>query len=154
VYDGGGEERFCEMCEEAIRYVHVMEHPEWPERVEVGRYCARSMKRQYVPAREVMMVGGNTITVTSPKHGRRVFLLARLQPYRRRDGTETTLKVWQGRCVVCGGPFEVATPSQNVTWSNSFLLTTCQVHRGKPLFQCRGAKEKSNEHDEVRPAQR
>jgi len=150
VYDGAGEEHFCEMCEEAVRYVHVMEHPDYPERVEVGRYCAVSMKREYAPVRrELEVVDGNTVKVTSPKHGERVFLLARTQPHRCRDGREMTLKVWQGRCVVCGAPFEVTTPPQNVAGSKSFLLTTCQVHRGKPLFQ---RKEKSNEHDEVRPA--
>lgn len=38
----------CQMCEEKeIRYVHHMEHPEWPERLDVGCVCAEHMEEGY-----------------------------------------------------------------------------------------------------------
>jgi hypothetical protein len=51
-YDDGedGEElsRVCEMCETTpIRWVHVMEHPDWPGRLEVGKVCAAHMSEDY-----------------------------------------------------------------------------------------------------------
>ena len=36
-----------------------------------------------------------TITVTSRLHGERTFHLVEMQPYRRMDGTETTVRGWQ-----------------------------------------------------------
>ena len=42
----------CMMCEHAeIRYVHVMEHPEYPETLEVGCVCAERMEHDYVNPR-------------------------------------------------------------------------------------------------------
>lgn len=38
----------CEMCgNEKIRYVHVMEHPEYPETLHVGCVCAEKMSGDY-----------------------------------------------------------------------------------------------------------
>ena len=48
--------QFCEMCESVeIRYVHLMEHPDYPETLGVGCICAEHMEEDYVnpaPARE------------------------------------------------------------------------------------------------------
>ena len=33
-----------------------------------------------------------------------------VEPYRRRDGTETMLLVWQSHCAKCGEPFQCRTP--------------------------------------------
>ena len=38
----------CEMCgNECVRYVHVMEHPDHPEQLEVGCVCAEKMAAGY-----------------------------------------------------------------------------------------------------------
>lgn len=38
----------CEMCEvQQIRYVHVLEHPDYPDRLEVGCVCAEHMEEDY-----------------------------------------------------------------------------------------------------------
>ena len=38
----------CEMCgKEGIRYVHVMEHPQYPQLVQAGRVCAENMENDY-----------------------------------------------------------------------------------------------------------
>jgi hypothetical protein len=128
--DDGEEPARCEMCElRTVRYVHVMRHPDYPGTLEVGRVCAAIMGVEYAPVRQPeVKVNGNIVTVASGRHGMRVFQLVGTRPYRRRDGTETILKVWEGRCVICGAPFEVATP-ENATGSKSFEMTTCQVHR-------------------------
>ena len=38
--------------------------------------------------------------------------LVRTAPYRRTDGGETELSVWQSECPVCGEVFEVRTPGR------------------------------------------
>jgi len=39
----------CEMCKTAlVRYVHTMEHPEYPEQLQVGCVCAENMSDDYV----------------------------------------------------------------------------------------------------------
>lgn len=39
----------CEMCEtQEIRYVHIMEHSDYPEPLHVGRVCAEHMEEDYV----------------------------------------------------------------------------------------------------------
>jgi hypothetical protein len=57
IYDDGedGEElhRVCEMCEtQLIRYVHVMQHPDWEGKLEVGCVCAGNMEEDYEGARK------------------------------------------------------------------------------------------------------
>lgn len=43
----------CEMCESAeIRYVHVMQHPEYPDTLRCGRICAGHMAEDYAAAEE------------------------------------------------------------------------------------------------------
>jgi hypothetical protein len=38
----------CEMCgKEGIRYVHIMEHPQYPQTVRAGRVCAENMENDY-----------------------------------------------------------------------------------------------------------
>jgi hypothetical protein len=56
IYDDGedGEElhRVCEMCEtQLIRYVHVMQHPDWEGKLEVGCVCAGNMEEDYEGAK-------------------------------------------------------------------------------------------------------
>jgi hypothetical protein len=47
------------------------------------------------------------VTVRSRRHDPRVFRKVRTRPYRRLDGTETTLTVWETPCIQCGAVFEV-----------------------------------------------
>lgn len=43
----------CEMCnQEGIRYVHVMEHPEYEGQLRVGCICAENMENDYIAPRE------------------------------------------------------------------------------------------------------
>jgi hypothetical protein len=80
------------------------------------------------------LIGLKIVTITSTLHGERTFRCIRLEPYRRSDGTETELAVWQGDCVVCGGPFEVKTPAGTIRaeQSKSFESTTCPAHKMTP----------------------
>lgn len=44
--------QLCEMCESVdIRYVHFMEHPDYPETLGVGCICAEHMEADYVNPR-------------------------------------------------------------------------------------------------------
>ncbi|MCG9969898.1 hypothetical protein L9W92_18025 [Pelotomaculum terephthalicicum JT] len=46
--DPDAELETCEMCgKEGIRYVHMMEHPQYPQIVRTGRVCAENMERDY-----------------------------------------------------------------------------------------------------------
>ncbi len=54
VYDDGSPpSRICEMCEkQEIRYVHVLEHPEYDGPLSVGCICAEAMEEDYTEPRE------------------------------------------------------------------------------------------------------
>lgn len=55
----------------------------------------------------------------------RWYELLRVTPYRRLDGTETVLLVWEGRCADCEAPFEV----QTSTAVGTDLNRRCRLHR-------------------------
>jgi hypothetical protein len=73
----------------------------------------------------------SVVVVNTGSHGNRFFRHVKLVPYRRRDGTETFLKVWSSTCVICGAPFEVVTPRGviHAEQSCSFQVITCPAHR-------------------------
>ena len=51
--DLGEPSAICEMCEkQEIRYVHSMEHPNYPETLDVGCVCAGRMEEDYAAPRE------------------------------------------------------------------------------------------------------
>jgi hypothetical protein len=81
----------------------------------------------------------NTFKVQSRRHGTRIFRHVGPEPYQRRDGTPTTLSVWQTRCVQCGAPFQIKTPA-NARSSKAFGIVHCPEHRrstartGIPVF--------------------
>jgi len=53
VEDLGRPDAVCEMCEVIeIRYVHKMEHPDYPNELSVGCVCAEHMEDDYVGPRE------------------------------------------------------------------------------------------------------
>ena len=77
----------------------------------------------------------DTITIKSRKHGERIFRRIGQRPYRRKDGADTTLAVWEGRCVVCGEPFELVTPLRASKNSGSFGRVSCLAHRRARALQ-------------------
>lgn len=48
------------------------------------------------------------------------------EPYTRKDGSETDLKVWRGACRVCGTPIFCKT---NWEKSHAFESKNCYMHR-------------------------
>jgi len=53
VIDLGSVSATCEMCEvQAIRFVHYMQHPDYPDELEVGCICAGHMEANLVRARQ------------------------------------------------------------------------------------------------------
>jgi hypothetical protein len=76
-----------------------------------------------------------TITILSPTHGARIWTRVGRRPYVRRDGTPTTLAVWQCHCAICGGPFAVTTPEavQTAEQAAAFKIVTCPAHRLTPF---------------------
>lgn len=53
VEDLGQPDETCQMCEvQEIRYVHTMEHPDYPDPLHVGCICAGNMEQDYAAAAE------------------------------------------------------------------------------------------------------
>lgn len=52
------------------------------------------------------------------------YVLARIEPYVRSDGSPSKLFIWNGTCVVCGAPFEVSSG-----FPASRLVRSCPAHR-------------------------
>ena len=53
IEDLGSPDHVCEMCELAdVRYVHLMEHPDYPGALRVGCICAGHMEENLVGARK------------------------------------------------------------------------------------------------------
>ncbi len=53
IEDLGAPEKTCEMCEsQVIRYVHSMQHPEYPETLAAGCVCAGHMEENVAAARD------------------------------------------------------------------------------------------------------
>ena len=53
IIDVGDDLITCQMCEFAdVRYVHEMEHPDWPDGLWVGCYCAGRMEENYEDAKK------------------------------------------------------------------------------------------------------
>ena len=75
------------------------------------------------------------LKASSALHGERLWRRVGTRDHVTRDGRSVVLAVWQSTCVICGDPFEVATPSSvsSVEGSKSFLVTTCPTHRMTPV---------------------
>lgn len=63
----------------------------------------------------------------------RVFTFCGFEPYQKRDGEWTELKLWQTTCKTCNGFFTVKTPKGVKSYmdANVFQLVNCPQHRGK-----------------------
>lgn len=103
VEDLGAPDAICEMCEtQEIRYVHFMEHPNYPDVLGCGCVCAEKMEDDYVgPRRRESMLrasaGRKKRWLT-----RRWNLSARGNPYLNTDGFNITIfpktdRSWGGR---------------------------------------------------------
>jgi hypothetical protein len=59
------------------------------------------------------------------------FWLVGTAPYTKRDGTETTVKLWRALCRECRQPFEVTTPAGVVKakQSHAFNIRRCSFCR-------------------------
>jgi hypothetical protein len=63
----------------------------------------------------------------------RVFTFCGFEPYQRKDGSWTELKVWETMCKTCKQSFRMTTPKgvKGYMDSNNFQLVNCPQHRGK-----------------------
>lgn len=74
-----------------------------------------------------------SVTVSNRK-GAFKFTLVRQEPYTRKDGQASEIKVWQALCVRCGQAFEVTTSAKVVEASTkirSFQSRRCQPCAGR-----------------------
>jgi hypothetical protein len=75
----------------------------------------------------------DTITKRSRRHGPRTFTRTGSRPYRRLDGTMTTLAIWRCACGECGDAFEITAPAgATANNSGSFGVMHCPAHRRGP----------------------
>lgn len=63
----------------------------------------------------------------------KVFTFCGFEPYQRKDGSRTELKLWQTTCKTCNSLFTVKTPIgvKSFLDAKSFQLVNCEKHRGK-----------------------
>lgn len=63
------------------------------------------------------------------------FHLIEERPYTRRDGGQTTVKVWRAHCRECSGAFEITTPAavEKARQSHAFQIRRCPDCRAKAL---------------------
>jgi hypothetical protein len=75
--------------------------------------------------------GFMVLKVPSDLHGVRVWRRIATRGHVTQGGQATRLAIWQSTCVVCGGPFEIATRfrASSVDDSEWFRVTTCPAHR-------------------------
>ena len=60
----------------------------------------------------------------------RLWVATGIEPYTRKDGSQTELAVWKGHCKRCGGSFELKTPAAfALDKSSSFEVAHCQECR-------------------------
>ena len=92
VDDLGAPDSVCEMCEkQPIRYVHYMEHPDYPDELGVGCVCAGHMEQDYEAARN------RELSIKNASHRRSKWLnrvwrmSAKCNPYLNTDGFNIVL---------------------------------------------------------------
>ena len=68
------------------------------------------------------------------------YLCVSVEPYTRRDGTQTALLLWESQCAECGEPFSFKAPNRDKFEPNR----RCQAHR-KPGFVARAAAQTKTE---------
>lgn len=60
-----------------------------------------------------------------------VFEFVWIEPYKRKDGTMTEIKVWKSNCKVCGEEFRISTPAyaEKLEDSRAFGRLHCSDHK-------------------------
>ena len=66
------------------------------------------------------------------------YVVIDIRPYRRKDGTSTTLIVWRSHCSNCGQPFELTTPLAT-KWPNR----RCPAHHAPGQAVTAAARQRS-----------
>jgi hypothetical protein len=71
------------------------------------------------------------LKISSALHGERLWRRIATRGHVTRKKSATRLAIWRSACVVCGGPFEIATRfrASSVNDDVGFRLTTCPAHR-------------------------
>jgi hypothetical protein len=71
------------------------------------------------------------LKISSDLHGERLWRRIATRCHMTPKGRVTRLAIWQSACVICGGPFEIATRfrASSIDDDQSFRLTTCLEHR-------------------------
>jgi hypothetical protein len=75
------------------------------------------------------------------KQGGQSYWLLKMEPYQRRDGANTVLLTWAGKCAECGRGFETKSPALP-----KWLSRRCDEHRapGRPASEkAKAAQAKS-----------
>lgn len=69
------------------------------------------------------------MNIETPKG--QIFRFTGEEPYTRKDGATTTLRVWSSACKVCGDAFVVKTPgyTTSVKDSSAFGRIHCDTHK-------------------------
>jgi hypothetical protein len=92
VDDLGEPSQVCEMCEtQDIRYVHVMEHPDYPDLLNVGCVCAERMEEDYVRPKEREKRLKRVARRRSAWAQRKWFMSRQGNPYINADGFNLTV---------------------------------------------------------------
>lgn len=81
------------------------------------------------------------------KQGGQSYRLLKIEPYQRRDGTQTTLLLWSGECAECGCDFETRSPIEP-----KWISRRCDEHKapGRPasksakIAQARSGRRRMN----------
>jgi hypothetical protein len=103
-------------------------------------------------------MSGTTLTVQSAIHGERIWQHVGQRDHVTHDGRAMVLAVWETHCVVCGAPFQAATPGKVTAreQSSTFNCTTCPRHRMTPTEISRLRRAKATDRraifEEIRKA--
>jgi hypothetical protein len=101
--DLGKPTEICEMCQHAkIRYVHVMQHPDYPEALRCGCVCAENMEHDYTAARRREQIAKNHARRRANWLERKWHYSSKGNPYLNVDGFNIVLfpagrQKWKGR---------------------------------------------------------
>jgi hypothetical protein len=85
--------------------------------------------------------------VTEVRYQRQRYRLLRIEPYTRRDGTETSVAVWQSVCSQCRGQFECTTPALTLNFKPARRCPDCRT-------KCKWSERFKADNMPLQPGQR
>jgi hypothetical protein len=65
--------------------------------------------------------------VTEVRYQRQQYKLLRIEPYTRRDCTETSVAVWRSVCSQCSGQYECTTPATTLNFKPARRCPDCRA---------------------------